>query len=88
MDKNEIYSVLKKLLIDKFEIKSDLISPEKRLIDDLELDSLDAVDLLLYSEEYLDRRPDPALFKNALTVQDIVDILQPLWNSDSTAGGE
>jgi acyl carrier protein len=79
MDKKEIYVAIKKLLIDKFEIKGDLISTEKRLVDDLEMDSLDAVDLLLYAEEYLDRRPDPALFKNALTVQDLVDILHPLW---------
>jgi acyl carrier protein len=84
MDKNEIYSVLKKLLIDKFEIKSDLISPEKRLIDDLELDSLDMVDLLIYLEDYLDKRPDPALFRNALKVQDLVDILCPIWQNNST----
>jgi acyl carrier protein len=82
MDKKEIYAELKNLLIDKFEIKSDLISPEKLLDDDLEMDSLDAVDLLLYVEDRLERRPDPALFKNAISVQDIVDILHPLWKNN------
>jgi acyl carrier protein len=82
MDKKEIYAVLKNILIDKFEIRSDLISPEKLLDDDLEMDSLDAVDLLLYMEKHLDRRPSPALFKNALTVQDLVDILHPLWQTE------
>jgi acyl carrier protein len=85
MDKNDIYTALKKLLIDKFEIKNDLISPEKLLGDDLELDSLDAVDLLLYLEHHLERRPNPSLFKNALTVQDLVDILYPLWRDDLTS---
>jgi acyl carrier protein len=83
MDKSEIYTVLKQQLIDKFEVKDDLISPEKQLNDDLELDSLDMVDLLLYLEEYLDRRPDPALFRDALTVQDLVDILHPIWQGNS-----
>jgi acyl carrier protein len=79
MDKKEIYAALAKLLVDKFEVKSESISPEKLLNDDLDLDSLDMVDLLLYAEEQLTRKPDPALFKHAQTVQDIVDILQPLW---------
>jgi acyl carrier protein len=79
MNKSEIYEAVKQLLIEKFEIKGDLISPEKLLNDDLELDSLDAVDLLLYIEDRLDRRPDPALFRNAMSVQDLVDILHPLW---------
>jgi acyl carrier protein len=82
MDKNEIYTVLKKLLIDKFEINGDLISPEKLLNDDLDLDSLDSVDLLLYLEHHLEHRPNPSLFKNALTIQDIVDIIQPLWKAN------
>jgi acyl carrier protein len=82
MDKNEIYATLKKLLTDKFEIKSDLIGPKKLLDDDLDMDSLDAVDLLLYMEDHLTRRPDPALFKNARTVQDLVDILHPLWRGN------
>jgi acyl carrier protein len=84
MDKNKIFVELKKLLTDKFEIEDDLISPEKLLNDELDMDSLDMVDLLLYLEEHLDRRPDPALFKDALTVQDLIDILHPLWRTDES----
>jgi acyl carrier protein len=83
MEKDTIFEAVKNLLMDKFEISSDLISPERSL-DDLELDSLDMVDLLLYMETCLDRRPDPALFKNAKTVQDIVDILHPLWRANES----
>jgi acyl carrier protein len=79
MDKDTIYTAIKKILVDNFEIKSELISPEKSLSDDLEMDSLDAVDLLLYMEEHITGRPNPALFKNARTVQDMVDVLIPVW---------
>ena len=81
MDKEEIYASLKEILIDKFDIKSEMISPEKLLDDDLDLDSLDAVDLLLYMEDCFERRPNPTIFKNAQTVQDLVDILEPLWKN-------
>jgi acyl carrier protein len=79
MDKEQIYATLKKILIDNFDIKSESISPEKLLDDDLDLDSLDAVDIYLYMEDHIAGRPDPSLFKNALTVQDLVDILHPVW---------
>jgi acyl carrier protein len=79
MDKDQIYTVLKKTLVENFEIKHDLLSPEKLLEDDLDLDSLDAADLLLYMEEYIAGRPDPSLFKDAKTVQDLVDALEPVW---------
>jgi acyl carrier protein len=81
MNKEQIYAVLKKTLIENFEIKNDFISPEKLLENDLDLDSLDAVDIFLYLEEYIAGRPDPALFKNAVTVQDLVDTLHPVWKS-------
>ena len=79
MYKDEIFATIKKLLTEKFEVKSDLISPEKLLVDDLDLDSLDAVDLLIYLGSYINGKLDPALFKDAKTVQDLVDILEPLW---------
>ncbi|MDR0289525.1 MAG: phosphopantetheine-binding protein [Treponema sp.] len=79
MEKSEIFAAVKRILIDNFEIKSELISPDKLLSDDLEMDSLDVVDLLLYMEGHLAGRPSPSLFKNATTVQDIVDTLYPVW---------
>jgi acyl carrier protein len=79
MDKDQIYAALKKILIDNFDIKSESISPEKLLDDDLDLDSLDAVDIYIYIKEHIAGRPDPAIFKNAQTVQDLVDILYPVW---------
>jgi acyl carrier protein len=79
MDKNEIYIAIKGLLVNKFDINGDLISPEKLLDDDLAFDSLDAVDLLIYLNDYVNGKPDPALFKNAMTVQDLVNIVQPIW---------
>ncbi len=51
MDYNTIVEVVNKLLEDDFEVDSDIIRPEASLRDDLELDSLDAVDLVVTIEK-------------------------------------
>jgi len=79
LDKNAVFIKLKELMISEFEVEAGLISPEKRLYDDLKLDSLDMVDLILCLKEHLDEKIDPSLFKNACTVQDLVDLVYPLW---------
>jgi len=66
-------------MVSEFEIDDDSISLEKRLYDDLQLDSLDMVDLTLNLKDYTNEKIDPTLFRNACTVQDLVDSVYPLW---------
>ena len=82
MDNNTvsgIYETLKEILVTEFKIDAASISPEKRLEDDLDLDSLDEVDILLALSNHIGEKIDPTLFKDAVTMQDIVDLLIPLW---------
>ena len=81
MDKDVIFDKVKELLISEFKIESQLIDIEKRLDEDLALDSLDMVDLVICLKDYIDEKADPSLFKNACTVQDVVDLLQPVWKA-------
>ena len=79
MDKDAIYEKLKELLISELGLSADSISPEKRVYDDLKLDSLDMVDLILLLNDYTNEKNDPSLFKDAHTVQDLVDSVAPYW---------
>lgn len=79
MNNDAVFEVIKKLLICEFKVDAELISPEKLLDDDLNLDSLDMVDLIISLKSYIGDKVDPALFKSARTVQDIVDLVHPLW---------
>ncbi|MDR2718920.1 MAG: phosphopantetheine-binding protein [Treponema sp.] len=79
MDKTAIYEKLKELMISESGLNADSISPEKRLYDDLQLDSLDMVGLLLNLNDYTGKKFDPTLFKDARIVQDLVDSIYPLW---------
>jgi len=78
MTKESIFEKMRDLLVDEFEIDRNAVTPDAKLYDDLELDSIDAVDLLVKMKEFIPGKIDPELFKKAVTIQDIVDILYPL----------
>jgi acyl carrier protein len=78
MTKEEIFQKIKDILHAEFEIDKEAIVPGARLYQDLELDSIDAVDLLVKMKGLIPGKIDPESFKKAATVQDVVDILYPL----------
>jgi len=78
MTKEDILQKMRDILVNEFEIDRDIITPEARLYKDLELDSIDAVDLLVKMKEFVTGKMEPELFKKAVTVQDVVDLLYPL----------
>lgn len=44
--KDEIYDRVARILIDSFELEASQVRPDAHLIDDLDLDSIDAIDLV------------------------------------------
>ena len=78
MTKDDVLHKMQDILASEFEIDKETITPEAKLYDDLELDSIDAVDLLVRMKEFVSGKIEPELFKKAVTVQDVVDLLYPL----------
>ena len=78
MTKEEIYKKIYEILTVDFKIDEASVTPEAKLYLDLELDSIDAVDLLVKMKEYVQGKIEPEQFKKAVTIQDVVDILYPL----------
>jgi acyl carrier protein len=83
LSKDDVFQKLKEILAAEFELDPGAISLEKQLYTDLDLDSIDAVDLVVYMKEFIPGKIDPTLFKEARTVQDLVDILYPRWGEGS-----
>ena len=81
LSKDVIFAKVRELLISDFKVEAESIRLEKRLDEDLDLDSLDAVDLIIALKDHIGEKVDPSLFKNVRTVQDVVDLLQPLWKA-------
>ena len=78
MTKNELFDRIVTILHDSFEIEPARITPEARLYDDLDIDSIDAVDLIVQLKPLLGRSLQTDAFKSVRTVQDIVDVLYGL----------
>ena len=60
-------------LVNDFEMDAAKVVPEARLYEDLNLDSIDAVDLIVKLKQYIPRNVDPEVFKQMRTLQDVVD---------------
>lgn len=73
MTKDEIFEEIKRHLVELFEVPADSITMEAQLGEDLDLDSIDAVDLILKIQELTKVRIDPETFKSVRTVGDVVE---------------
>jgi acyl carrier protein len=71
--KDEIFTTISGYLQDMFEVPAARLTLSARLFEDLDLDSIDAVDLVVKVQEYTGRRISPAEFKSVRTIGDVVD---------------
>lgn len=78
MTKDEIFAKLQDVLENDFEVEKDNVKPESKLFEDLDLDSIDAVDLVVKMKPFMNGNVDPEMFKSAKTIQNVVDILELL----------
>ncbi|AOM42203.1 acyl carrier protein [Xenorhabdus hominickii] len=78
MEKHAIFQEVSQLLVQLFELSPEDITPESRLYEDLELDSIDAVDMVVHLQKKTGRKIKPEAFKSVRTVQDVVDAVEQL----------
>lgn len=81
MTREEIFTALSGYLEEMFEIPADRISLEARLGEDLDLDSIDAVDLVVRLQELTGRKISPEQFKTVRTVADVVERVHDLFET-------
>lgn len=75
---DDIFNAVSRELHSLFDIEEQDITPEARLYEDLDLDSIDAVDLVVRLQEITKKRIKPDKFKGVRTVRDIVDAVEEL----------
>jgi len=74
----EILDKLREVLRDTFEIDPSRVTPSAHLFTDLELDSIDAVDLAIQVQEMTGMRIRPEDFKTVRTVGDVIATVHSL----------
>lgn len=82
MTVDEAYASVTAYLIDVFEIPKEQIRPEALLQDDLDFDSIDAVDLMVKLQEATGRKVTPKEFESIRTVRDLAVLVQALHNCE------
>jgi acyl carrier protein len=78
MTNENIYPMLVDMLHEMFELDRSKITLDANLYSDLDIDSIDAVDLAVRLQELTGKRMQPEVFKGVRTVQDVVDALATL----------
>ncbi len=78
MNKENIYQEVAGLLVKLFELSPEQITPQSRLYEDLDLDSIDAVDMVVHLQKRTGKKIKPEDFKAVRTVQDVVDAVERL----------
>lgn len=76
--KDQILQHIKQALTELFEIEEEQLLDTALLYDDLDIDSIDTIDLLIELKKITGQDIDPSAFKNARTIDDIADVISRL----------
>ncbi len=79
-NRDEILQVIKTIMEEMFEIDAEEVTLEARLNEDLDFDSIDAVDMIVKLKEITGKAVKPEDFKNARTINDVVEAVYSLMN--------
>lgn len=78
MTDQEIFEKLQAILHDTFEIQPERVRRDVNLFSDLDLDSIDAVDLAIQLQKLTGKRIQPHDFKEVRTVDDVIGAVHRL----------
>lgn len=71
----ELFEEIVRVMGELFEIDPSTVTRESRLVEDLDLDSIDAVDMIVHLQNMIGRRIKPEAFKSVRTVGDVIDVI-------------
>jgi acyl carrier protein len=78
MNRDEIYERIRATLVESFEIPSERVTLSAQLMEDLELDSIDAIDMAVHIQEMTNVRVDEQELRKLRTVGDTVELVVAL----------
>ncbi len=72
MDEKGVFALIRDYLVEEFEVPAEKIDPDANLFSDLELDSIDALDMVAMMENQLDIEMDDDALKKIRHIKDVV----------------
>ena len=81
--REEIFATLRDALVELFELDAERVTLEANLYQDLEIDSIDAVDLIDHIKRKTGKRIAAEECKSVRTVNDVVEAVYRLVHADA-----
>jgi len=77
---DDVLQLIKQIMLEMFEVEQERVVLDARLNEDLDFDSIDAVDMMVTLKEITGKAVKPEDFKNARTIGDVVEVIYKLIN--------
>jgi acyl carrier protein len=80
--REDILAAVKTIMVELFELDADDITLTARLYEDLDFDSIDAIDMIVRLKEMTGKAVKPENFKTARTIGDVVEAVYSMLHED------
>ena len=77
-NREDILAAIQEIMVDMFEMDPAAITLEARLYEDLDFDSIDAVDMIVRLKQVTGKMVKPEDFKSARSIGDVVEAIYRL----------
>lgn len=84
MTRAEILHEISKTLVEMFQLDPKIVTAEARLVEDLDLDSIDAVDLAAKVQELTGKRLAENDLRGMRTIEDVVGVVEKMLNDPAS----
>jgi len=78
MDSEQLFQKIKEILVEQFEVDESIVSLDANLYEELQIDSIDAVDLLVQIKDLTGVKIAPEIFREVRTIRDVLNALTDL----------
>ena len=78
MDEEQLFSNIRRILVEQFEVEAASVTLHANLYEELDIDSIDAVDLLVQIKEMTGKKIAQDTFKEVRTIGDVIGAITSL----------
>ena len=87
MTRDEIFEKVSRALTEMFELNPEIVTMDARLSEDLDLDSIDAIDMAAKMQELTGRRLGEDQLRGIRTVGDVVKVIDDMLKTKPEGSG-
>jgi acyl carrier protein len=74
--RDEVLERIRAMMVDMFDVDGAKVVPDARLVEDLDLDSIDAIDLVAKLHELTGQRVEEAELRQLRSIKDVLDLVE------------